>query len=361
MKLYISHEIFLWFGLLLFGIAGFFLTVLFPQPAGFYAFVAVAALGGFGVSVYVWYTKSRGKQLICPSGGDCNAVVQSKYSKFFSIKLEYLGMLYFAAVFLSYSIILLTPQFFAETFRVAVMLLTATASLFSIYLLSVQAFLLKKWCIWCVLASMFSLTIFFIALISAEGAAAFLGRMENMLEMLKFAGFALGMGGATSAMFLFMRFLRDSDIDEKELETIKDVSELIFVGLALTVMSQFALYVANPAEFMESSLFLVEMLALFLAAFAAAVFMIIYAPFLVFVPFEKIPKEDRRAGFVALRRPSFVLGALALSSWYFAFATNFIPEYGLLALLFAYGAVLALSVAASFLWESQYRGEPAAK
>lgn len=355
MKLYIAHEIFLWFGLLLFGIAGFFLTVLVEPPYGFYAFVAVAGLGGLGVSTYIWYAKSRGKELVCPSRGDCNAVVTSKYSKFFGLNLEYLGMLYFATVFLSYLFMLLAPQAFEGMFRTALMLLTAAASLFSGYLLFVQAFLLKKWCIWCVLASMFSLTIFLIALISVAGAVAFLADAQDILMLLKFLGFALGMGGATAALFLFMRFLRDEDIDEKELSAIKDVSELVWAGLVLTVMSQFALYVANPAEYVESSVFLVEMLALFWAAFAAAVLMIVYAPFLEFVPFKKTASQEQSAaGFAALRRPSFVWGGLALASWYFAFGLNFVPEYRLLYLLFAYGGALVLATAISLFGDLRY-------
>jgi len=355
MKLYISREIFLWFGLMLFGISGFFLTVIFPQPEGFYAFVAVAALGGFGVSSYVWYAKSHGKQLVCPSGGECNAVVTSKYSKFFEIQLEYLGMLYFCIIFFSYVFMLLAPQFFEGIFRAGLMMLTASASFFSGYLLFVQAFLLKKWCIWCILSSMFSLTIFFIALISLGEAVIFLQSVGNLLLMLKFLGFALGMGGATAAVFLFLQFLRDSDIDEKELSAIKDVLELVWVGLALCVMSQFALYVANPTEFMGSWVFLVEMVALFAAAFAGAVFMIIYAPFLAFIPFSKKSKENSAAGFTGLRRPTLVIGAFALSSWYFAFVMNFIPEYGIVSLLTAYGAVLAFVFLGIMLWERQYR------
>jgi len=355
MKLYISKEIYLWFGLLLFGISGFFLTLLFPQPEGFYAFVAVAALGGFGVSSYVWYTKSRGKQLVCPSGGECNAVVSSKYSKFFEIKLEYLGMLYFSIIFFSYVLMLLAPQFFEGIFRAALMMLTVSASLFSGYLLFVQAFLLKKWCIWCILSSMFSLTIFLIALISLGEAVLFLQGMEGFLIMLKFLGFALGMGGASAAVFLFMRFLRDSNIDVREVAAIKDVFELIWVGLALSVMSQFALYVANPAEFIGSWVFFVEMIALFVVAFAGAVFMIIYAPFLEFIPFSKVPSEDRKGGFVVLRRPTLAIGSLALASWYFAFAMNFIPEYGIVSLLTAYGMVLAFAFFGIMLWERQYR------
>jgi len=177
--------------------------------------------------------------------------------------------------------------------------------------------------------------------------------------MLKSLGFVLGMGGVTAVMFLFVRFLRDFDIDEKEMGILKDISELVWVGLGLAVMSQFAMYVASPAEYTGSGIFLIEMISLFGAAFAGAVFMIIYAPFLAYIPFDKKVQGDTSLGFAALRRPTLVAGALALSSWYFAFFINFIPEYNFAGLLLAYAVVLAVAAGGSILWDFHYRKTPA--
>lgn len=161
MKLSISKRILLYFGLLFVGISGFFFTVILPQPAGFYAFVVMAALGGFGVSANIWLAKRSKKQLVCPSGSDCNIVVTSRYSKFFSIPLEYFGMFYFATIFVSYLVLVFSPQSLMGTPHLLIITLSVCAFFFSSYLLFVQAFLLRAWCIWCVLAAMLSLTIFF--------------------------------------------------------------------------------------------------------------------------------------------------------------------------------------------------------
>lgn len=176
MKQFISKRMVLYFSLLFLGISGFFFTVLLPYPEGFFAFVGVAALGGFGVSATILYSKKTNTQLVCPTGSDCDVVIKSRYSKFFGIPLEYLGMAYFAAIFIAYIILLAFPQLLPGVALLGLRLLTMGAFFFSLYLLFVQAFLLRQWCIWCLLAAMLSMIIFFISLISLESAVLFFSK-----------------------------------------------------------------------------------------------------------------------------------------------------------------------------------------
>ncbi|MDP2641349.1 MAG: vitamin K epoxide reductase family protein [Candidatus Yanofskybacteria bacterium] len=351
MRKFISNRILVYFALLLLGISGFSFTVILPQPAGFYGFVAIAALGGFGVSAMIAYTKRSGKHLVCPVGSDCNAVVTSKYSRFFGIHLEYLGMTYFAAIFFVYGIMLFLPGLISGIALSFVALLTTGAFFFSSYLLFVQAFLLRQWCIWCILAAMLSMTIFFISLISQAIAVSFLANGGEVLAMLQSLGFALGLGGSTAAVFLFSKFLQDKDIDSKELSVLKGVSELVWVGLVLILMSNFAQYVTNPEALAQSSVFLAQILSLFVVAVAGAVLMIIFAPLLSVIPFTDGPQSS----LASLRKPTFIIGAVALSSWYFAFATNHVPGFHFMVFLATYGTILVTSVAISMLWERSIR------
>lgn len=348
MKLNISK---LWFGLLLLGIGGFFLTMILPSPQGFYAFVAVAAIGGFAVSANVYHVKKEKEQLICPLGSDCNAVITSRYSKFLGIRLEYLGLAYFVIVFIIYIALIISPGLLTRDVLFGVMALSAAAFLFSSYLLFVQAFLLRQWCIWCILASAFSYTVFLVSLVNLPIAIGFLVKIETFLVMLEFLGFSLGMGAATAAVFLFYRFLSDLDIDDKEMDTLKGVSEIVWVGLGLVLLSQFALYVAYPDMLSQSSAFLSKIIALFVTAFAGAVLLIILAPYLVYIPFAEKPERHRPSVLEVLRKPIFIVGAIALVSWYFAFFTNFVPEYSLATMLIAYGIAITSAIVISLGWE----------
>jgi uncharacterized membrane protein len=351
MKLHISNLILLYFGLALLGVIGFFFTLFLPEPVGFYAFIIAAALGGLGVSTNIYYTKKNKRQLVCPTGSDCNAVVNSRYSKFFGISLEYWGMTYFSVIVISYLALITTPDTLGSSTRLAILLFTMAAGLFSSYLLFVQAFILRQWCIWCILAAFLSLTVFTISLISSQTAIAFLVEIERGIEMLRFLGFSLGLGGASAAIFSFFRFLKkDLSIDDHELEVIKGIFELVWVGFGLTIISQFALYVIYAQSLATSGPFLAQVIALFAAALAGGVLMIIYAPFLVFVPFQKLAPGEHHS-FLSLRRPTLIFGAIALSSWYFAFVMNFIPAFNFTTLLLIYLSFLAIVIAGCLEWE----------
>ncbi|MDP4009089.1 MAG: vitamin K epoxide reductase family protein [bacterium] len=344
-----SDKILLYFILLFMGVGGFFFTVFMQKPQGFYAFVMVAALGGLGVATNIYITKKNKGHLVCPTGSNCNAVVTSRYSKFFGISLEYLGMFYFFLVLLGYSFLLFAPYLLSQIMLTAIMLLTMGAFFFSCYLLFVQAVLLRQWCIWCILASTFSMTIFIMSLISLEPAITLLTNIAPLIAMTQMLGFILGMGGSTATAFLFFAFLEDRKLSDNEINAWKGVSEIIWAGLALTMMSQFAFYILDPITLGQSGPFLLQMISLFVVAVTGAGLMILCAPFLAIVPFKKeIGKPSPTEQF---RRPTFIAGSLALSSWYVAFAMNHIAEYSFGTLFSLYLLILLLAVCTGILWE----------
>jgi len=348
---FIQPNIFLYFFLLILGISGFFFAVIWPETQGFYAFIALAAAGGLGVALYIYYTKKHGWQLVCPVGSDCNVVITSRYSKFLGVSLEYWGMFYYAVIFTCYIILIFAPHLLSEFFLSGLIMLTAAAFLFSLYLLFVQAFLLRQWCIWCLLSAMLSIMIFIISLASLDFAVAFLTEMGVVIEAIHALGFALGIGGVTTVLFLFFRFLRDLHIDEDESQTLKGISELILLGLAFIMVSQFASFVAYAPDLAQFGPFLAQTIALFVAAISGAVLMIIFAPFLSVIPFNETAKDHHHSLLESLKRPLFVTGAVTLSSWYFAFVMNYSLGYGLTTLLLVYLAVLVTAVLVALLWE----------
>ncbi len=342
---FVQSNIFLYFFLLILGISGFFFAVIWPHAVGFYAFIILSAVGGFGVALYIYYTKRRNKQLVCPIGSNCNVVITSRYSKFLGVPLEHWGMFYYAAIIAAYAVLILAPHLLSSVFLFGLIMFTAGAFFFALYLLFVQAFLLRQWCIWCILSAAFSILIFVVALASVDFAAAFLAEAQTVIGAIHTLGFVLGMGGVTAALFLFFKFLRDHDIDEKELQTLKGISELIWLGLSFIFVSQLVSFIAHAPDLAQSGPFLVQTISLFVVALSGAVLMIIFAPLLTMIPFsasggDKMENGRRPSPFKSLRRPLFITGAVTLSSWYFAFIMSYVPEYGLTALLLVYVAVL---------------------
>ncbi len=124
------------------------------------AYLLPFSLTGFLVSFYINYSKSRNKPLFCPMGGDCDAVVKSRYGKTFGVENTIPGMAYYVLVFAYGILVLLNRNIFKEGmiyyFIVGASILSV---LFSLYLIIVQAFVLKKWCEYCILSSTASLLI----------------------------------------------------------------------------------------------------------------------------------------------------------------------------------------------------------
>ena len=351
MKLRIDSRTILYFILIIIAGSGFLFTLAMPSPEGFYAFIAVAAFAGFCVSVNIYDTKQSGKQLVCPTGSDCNAVVNSRYAKFFGISLEKWGMAYFAFITLAYLAMIFSGDLFTSNMITVVVLLSVVAGLFSSYLLFIQAFVLNKWCMWCILTAMISLTICVTSFISADIAVELIYEIQTFILMLKFLGFALGVGGITSSVFLFAHFLEDANIDSKELRSLKGVFELVWTGFVLVLVSQFTMLVGYPDLLLTSNTFIIQIVALLIFAFAAAILMIVYAPFLVYVPFQKTSKKSKEHSFLSLRNPTITLGGIALISWYFAFMMNFIPETPFGTLVVSFMLILSGTAFCAALWD----------
>lgn len=351
MKLRIPPRLFLYFSLIVLGASAFFFAVFIPSPQGFYVLIVVAALAGFSDAANICDTKRNNQALVCPTGSDCDAVIRSRYAKFLGISLEYWGMAYFFVVIVAYLLLLFMPQMFTPLMLFAIVFLPLAGGLFALYLLFVQAFILRHWCIWCLLTGILSLSIAVTSLVSVPVATALLARFRIVLDLLQLLGFILGVGGATSMAFLFFHFLRDAVIDEEELESIKAVSELIWVGFGLVLISEIARFVSHTDILLTSGTFVMQITALFVFALAGAVLMIIYEPFLVYMPFQAPAKGHSTSNFASLRRPTLTLGAIVLASWYFALAMRFISPMPHSLLLSIFAIVLLVAVGLAVLWD----------
>ena len=127
-----------------------------------FLFEAMLSLLGFLIARYIYNKKKIKKPLMCPMRGNCDRVVSSKFSKVFGIPLEVLGMLhYLLMIFLFVGIhfgVLHTEQTW-------VIIEAGFGFLVSLYLIFIQAFVIRSWCTWCVLSAIISYFIFYIYII----------------------------------------------------------------------------------------------------------------------------------------------------------------------------------------------------
>ena len=133
----------------------------FSDDTIFRVLIALFALGGFFVARHIYkHKKPENTPLVCPANFDCEGVVHSDYSKFLGIHLEVLGMFYYGFIFLAYTALIFTPESLPALLVLILFTSAMGAFLFSLYLIGVQFFILKKGCLWCFVSAFISISIF---------------------------------------------------------------------------------------------------------------------------------------------------------------------------------------------------------
>lgn len=317
---------------------------------------AVLAAFGLGLCLRIRHKKREPKPMVCMLGADCNKVVKSEFSTFMGVGLEYYGIGYYALSLAFYVAAFLWPHAFALEAKFLATGVAMSAFLFSCYLTFVQAFYIKSWCSWCLTSAATSTLIFLLAV--GGDIAAGLNFVPLLLEWreplvaLHLLGFALGIGGATVADLVFFRFMKDFYISESERDIIRSLSQALWVGLLVVVVSAVGLYL--PAEAGQASYFWPEMALLAFIAIVDAAFGLLVIPRLVAAAGNHSVVCVERVA--SLRRFAFALGAISFVTWYAAFAAVLRAESGLQAGTFFawYVAALVGGLVLSQLVERRY-------
>jgi uncharacterized membrane protein len=104
--------------------------------------VAAVALAGAGLAGYLTYVHYRPAALICTGGGGCETVQESSYAELAGMPVAVLGLVAFLVV-------LGLVAWDTELARTLAAALGLGALGFSVYLVSLQAFVIEAWCVWC--------------------------------------------------------------------------------------------------------------------------------------------------------------------------------------------------------------------
>jgi len=118
------------------------------------ALALLFTLSAIGISETSYLIRKRivSEKPVCPIGGGCTAVLESKYSKIFIIPNDVLGFLfYIAASFIAgFLVIGVEPLAF---WNFILKLSVAFGALFSIFLTYLQWRVIRAWCFWCLMSA----------------------------------------------------------------------------------------------------------------------------------------------------------------------------------------------------------------
>jgi uncharacterized membrane protein len=112
---------------------------------------AVLAVVGAGIAGYLTYTHYSRSAIACPTSG-CETVQTSSYAVVAGVPVALLGLI-------GYLVILVGLALPRETGRIVVLAASLAGSLFSLYLLAVQAFEINAFCAWCLASDVIVLAI----------------------------------------------------------------------------------------------------------------------------------------------------------------------------------------------------------
>jgi uncharacterized membrane protein len=120
-----------------------------------YDIVVVLGVLGLGVSLFLAISHYLGYAVPCDITGGCEAVLNSKYSTLLGIPLSIWGIGYFAAVIVS---ALLANHYLQ--WRKVVTVILSIGALLGLVFLSIQFFVIKKVCQYCLATDLLSILLF---------------------------------------------------------------------------------------------------------------------------------------------------------------------------------------------------------
>jgi uncharacterized membrane protein len=308
----------------------------------------IVCIAGILISSYIFIQKSRHQKLACPRDNPCDLVLHSRFGKTLGVPNELLGILYFGSTtFLLYGYVTL-PVLYVSAILYILFFTLSIGGLFSIYLVSLQAFVIKRWCAWCLgvaaanfvlIASVWSLPF--------STIAPLLASQKVWWVIIHNLGFILGLGSATLTDVFFFRFLKDNTISQDEKEIMDTFSSVIWVGLAILIVSGIALYVPEQERLLASSKFLLKLVVVSVVIFNGVLLNMLVAPHMRRLSFEGTVPARR------FRRLAFALGGISIVSWYSAFLLGSLRKIDLIFshAVIGYGILIVCVVIGSQMME----------
>ena len=113
--------------------------------------ILISAIGGLAIVSYLTFVDARGGPVACGPSGGCDTVQHSKYSVLFGVlKVGYLGLVGYVGILAAWLMWQFGPQSLKKLSVLALWGMCVFGVLFSIYLTSLEPFVIGATCMWCI-------------------------------------------------------------------------------------------------------------------------------------------------------------------------------------------------------------------
>lgn len=121
-----------------------------------YAILFTMAAIGISETVYLIRSRKANEKPICPIGGGCSTVLESKYNTIFGVHNDILGLLFYigATVLTSLIVVEVGQGEFHELIDTILTVMIFGAAGMSLIFTYLQARVIKAWCFWCLMSAL---------------------------------------------------------------------------------------------------------------------------------------------------------------------------------------------------------------
>lgn len=133
--------------------------------------ILISAIGGLAVVGYLTFIESTGGPVACGPSGGCDTVQHSKYSMLFGVlHVGQLGVAGYVAILVAWLAWQFGPQALRKTAVLALWGMCIFGVLFSIYLTTLEPFVIGATCMWCVSSAVLMMLMLLASTPSAQQA-----------------------------------------------------------------------------------------------------------------------------------------------------------------------------------------------
>ena len=276
--------------------------------------IIITALGGLFLSIYIKKHKHSEEHMVCPIGQKCFSIVNGRFSQFFGIPIEYLGIIYYILIALLYigSLFQNLPN---QVILIAV-LLSGIGFAFSMYLTIIQVFVIKKWCTLCLGSMALSFIIIVLSFLGYEQSfAEFAYTHRDLLKWIYTIGVFVGTTITTLHAYVFIKFLKDFKISRKEEYRLKMFSHTAWTSLGILCLSGLGLILTDRwREYIDSNAFIVIVVIIGVLVVYEIIVNMLIGPKLIELNFDDTTGLDHKHAMN--RKIVFAMIGGGVVSWY---------------------------------------------
>jgi uncharacterized membrane protein len=135
--------------------------------------VLVSTIGGLAIVTYLVFVEARGGAVACGPSGGCDTVQHSKYATLFGVvRVGYLGLLGYVGILIAWLAWQFGPESLKKVAALAMWGMCLFGALFSIYLTSLEPFVIGATCMWCISSAVLMGVLVLAATPAAQAALA---------------------------------------------------------------------------------------------------------------------------------------------------------------------------------------------